>query len=350
MRLFEHPLYRASLERVLDDVNLDFLKGASVLVTGATGMVGSCLIDVLALWNATHDHSCRLIALSRGEDTAKERFSHLWTESTFSFIPQDVSLPIKEMGEVTYILHGASNADPVQLALHPANTLFSNIFGTKNLLDYGLLHGMKRFLLVSSGEVYGHPFSLESGFPEDYCGPLDLGSPRTCYPEGKRAAEVLCQSYRQEYDADIVIARPCHLFGPTMTNRDSRAVSEFLRDAAAGRPITIKSTGQLERSHCYIVDAIQALLMILQLGESGHAYNIAVPECQATILHFAETAAEIAGSSVIMTAPTPIETRGYSSVRRMVLDCRKLENLGWKSHYALKDGVQETIQILSELR
>lgn len=348
MNIFEHPLYCASLERVLKDVNLDFLKDESVLVTGATGMVGSCLVDVLALWNSNQDHPCHIKALSRNEDTAKARFSYLWTNKTFSFISQDISAPMQEIGKISYILHGASNADPVQLALHPADTLFSNILGTRNLLDYGLRHSMKRLLLISSGEVYGHPNSMETGFPEEYCGPLDLGNPRTCYPEGKRAAEVLCQNYRQEFGVDIVIARPCHLFGPTMTNQDSRAASEFLRSAALGHPITLKSDGRLERSHCYIVDAIQAMLLILRSGESGQAYNIASPGCQATIRHFAETAAEIGGSQVTVTTPTSTETKGYSSVRRMVLDCRKLENLGWKSYYALKDGIQETLQILSK--
>ena len=349
MRLFEHPVYRASLERVLTDVNLDFLKDASVMVTGATGMVGSCLIDALALWNTAQNTPCRIMALSRSEDRAKERFSCIWKEPTFSFLAQDIAEPVREFGEVSYIFHGASNADPVQYALHPTDTFFSNILGTKNLLDYGLNHGAKRLLLISSGEIYGHPSSMETSFSEDYCGPLDLTNPRSCYPEGKRAAEVLCQIYRQEFDANVVIARPCHLFGPTMTARDSRAVSEFLRAAVSGSPIKLKSTGQVERSHCYIVDAIKALLTILKLGESGQAYNIASPGCQATIRCFAETTAEVAGSQVVISTPTSLEARGYSTVKRTILDCQKLQNIGWESHYTLKEGIQETLQILSEL-
>lgn len=234
------------------------------------------------------------------------------------------------------------------MAKYPADTLLANVLGTKNLLEYGLAQGMERFLFVSSGEAYGQPDENQDDFVEGYCGPLDLTSPRSCYPEGKRAAEVLCQSYRSQFGADVVIVRPCHLFGPTMSRSDSRAVAEFLWAAAEGRDIVLKSDGLKERSHCYVADAVQGLLAALEKGESGQAYNIADRRYQMTIRAFAEQAAEAGGCRVVFDLPSDMESRGYSRVSRQVLDAGKLEGLGWKPGYSIENGVAEAIRILRE--
>ena len=201
-------------------------------------------------------------------------------------------------------------------------------------------------MFVSSGEVYGQPDSEMSDFTEDYCGPLDLSSPRTCYPEGKRAAEVLCQSYISQCNADAVIVRPCHLFGPTARRNDSRAVSEFLWSAAEGRDIVLKSEGLLERSHCYVPDAARGILLALLAGECGAAYNIANRRYEMRIRYFAEKAAEAGGSRVIFDLPSELERRGYSRSARMVLDAGKLEKLGWTPSEV--PAIEETVQILRE--
>lgn len=209
-----------------------------------------------------------------------------------------------------------------------------------------MAHGMKRFLFVSSGEVYGQSNGAADAFTEDCCGPLDLSSPRSCYPEGKRAAEVLCQSYISQYGADAVIVRPCHLFGPTMTGRDSRAVSEFLWNAADGRDIVMKSAGLLERSQCYIVDAARAVLTVLVKGECGGVYNIADKRYQMRICDFAQQAARAGGCQVICKEPSELERAGYSKVSRAVLDASRLETLGWRPQ--VKNGIPETVAILRE--
>ena len=293
-------------------------------------MLGRCLTDVLRSWGR-----CRVIVLGRSVPADGNSWRH------------DVSKPLTELSEsVDYIIHAASSADPVRMAADPVGTLLANVQGTKNLLDYGLTHGMRRFLFVSSGEVYGQPDSEMSDFTEDYCGPLDLSSPRTCYPEGKRAAEVLCQSYISQCNADAVIVRPCHLFGPTARRNDSRAVSEFLWSAAEGRDIVLKSEGLLERSHCYVPDAARGILLALLAGECGAAYNIANRRYEMRIRYFAEKAAEAGGSRVIFDLPSELERRGYSRSARMVLDAGKLEKLGWTPSEV--PAIEETVQILRE--
>ena len=340
MCVTESAEYVRELEEVLAELDLSALRGRTVMVTGAAGMLGSCVVDLLRQYGR-----CRVIAVGRDAASGEARFGPAIPSCVF--LGHDVCRPMPETGETAdYIIHAASNADPVRMSQDPVGTLLSNVQGTKNLLDYGLTHGMKRFLFVSSGEVYGQPEDSMEGFPEEYCGPLDLFSPRSCYPSGKRAAEVLCQSYVRQHATDAVIVRPCHLFGPTMTARDSRAVSEFLRSAANGQDIVMKSAGQLERSHCYIVDAVRALFLVLLRGECGRAYNIADRRYQMRICDFAQRAARAGGSQVIWEAPSEVERSGYARTSRAVLDPSRLEALGWRG---LNDhAIEKTVAILRE--
>jgi len=351
MNLLNSEIYRSSLERLYTGIDLDFLNGSTILVTGASGMLGSCLVYALCVWNQSQITPCQIVATSRNLEAARQRFDPVWEEEFFSFQAQDVCGQPDGLPEhVDYIIHAASSADPVSMAKYPVDTLMANVLGAKNLLDYGKDHGMKRFLYLSSGEVYGQPSANMDAFTEEYYGPLDLSNPRSCYPEGKRAAEVLCQNYISQYRVDAVIARPCHLFGPTMTGQDSRAVSEFLRRAAAGEDIQLKSAGMLERSHCYVVDAVKALLMILGCGECGQAYNIADRRYQMTVRAFAEQAAQAGQCRVAYAQPSQLEARGYTRATRMVLNASRLEALGWRPEARNTNAIRETVDILRQVQ
>lgn len=342
MRITENLRYAAALEHAQMSTDLSPLRGKTVLVSGATGMLGSCVTDLLRCYG-----QCGVIAMGRDAVSAEKRFGP--DIEPYCFWQHDVCEPLTERlpVQVDYIIHAASNADPVRMAADPVGTLLSNIEGTKHLMDYGMLHGMRRFLFVSSGEVYGQPNAALDDFTEDYCGPVDLSNPRSCYPAGKRAAEVLCQSYIRQYGIDAVIVRPCHLFGPTMRRSDSRAVSEFLWNAAYGKDIVMKSAGAIERSHCYVVDAALALLTALLKGSCGTAYNIADRRYQMTIRDFAQKAADAGGCQVIFDVPSDLERAGYSRVSRAVLDSSRIEALGWSP--CAQAGICETIDILREL-
>ena len=344
--LINNLLYTSSLEKWFSSLPLEKLNGQTVMVTGATGMIGSCLVDMLCHWNRCGGN-VRIVATSRNVSRLQDRFGA--ENDRLQFVQWDVEEIMGADITVDYIIHSASNADPVSYANYPVQTLLANVLGVNTLLDFGRHHGLKRILYVSSGEMYGQPDENFSDFVEGYCGPVDYSSARACYPAGKRSAEVLCQSYIKQYDMDAVIVRPCHIFGPTMTRSDSRAASEFLRNAAAGKPIVLKSAGLVERSHCYVADAAAAILLTMLKGEKGSAYNIADPDYRMTIRVFAEKAAQAGGYQVIYADPSDAEKAGYSPVSRAVLNSDKLQNLGWHPNHQDFSAIELTVNILREI-
>ena len=351
MKLTENEAYLDSLERSVRRCDLRFLEGKAVLISGASGMLGSCFADLLMQWNRGQAAPCRVVAVGRSGEKLRARFAAYLGSGVFEAVSQDVSLPLQGFpGKADYIVHAASAADPVSMGKAPVEIMLANILGTKNLLDYGISHGMRRFLYVSSGEVYGQPDAVMSDFTEDYMGPLDLSSPRSCYPEGKRAGEVLCQSYISQHGADAVIVRPCHLFGPTQTATDSRAASVFMRSAAEGKDIVLKSPGQLRRSQCYVIDAAKGLLAALRGGACGGAYNIADRQYQMTVRQLATEAARAGGCRVVFETPTDAEVTTYSRARHMVLDAAKLRGLGWRAERRERSAIRETVEILREIQ
>lgn len=237
---------------------------------------------------------------------------------------------------------------PIFFAQKPVEVIKSNIDGVANLMEYGLQHGMQRFLYVSSGEVYGEGDGRE--FTEDYSGYVNCATPRACYPSSKRAAETLCVSYAAEYGADVVIARPCHVYGPRFTEQDNRVYAQFIRNVLHGEDIEMKSTGEQFRSWCYVVDCVSALLHILLKGESGEAYNIADAESNISIRELAEMIAHIGGKNVVIDIPENDEKKGFNVVSKSVFSTNKIELLGWKPKTRIGLGIKKTIRELKNER
>ncbi len=316
------------------------LGGCNILVTGATGLIGGCLVDVLM---ARPGRSYRVFASGRNAARAGQRFARYAGDPGFCFIEHDVSQKPAFSKEFHYIVHAAGGAAPAAFAASPVEVMRANFNGTDNLLAYGMAHGLRRFLYVSSGEVYGQG---SSGKPFSECdsGYVDCATARACYPSAKRAAETLCASYAAEHGANVVIARPCHTYGPHFTESDNRVYAQFIRNVLRGEDIVMKSDGLQERSWCYVADCASALLHILLKGESGQAYNVADPTSHFTIRELAEAVAQIAGRKVRTELPPEAERRGYSVVTHAVFDTRKLESLGWRAAGRWQDKMRATIE------
>lgn len=330
-------------EDILNIASLDLpwskLSGCNILVTGATGLIGGSLVDALML-NPNKDY--QVYASGRNEERARKRFAEFADDLAFHFVKYDVLEPLESDVDFDYIIHAASNASPNFFATKPVEVIKSNIQGLSNLMEYGLSHGMKRMLYVSSGEVYGEGDGRV--FTEDYSGYVNCTSPRSCYPSSKRAAETLCVSYAQEYGADVVIARPCHTYGPHFTEADNRVYAQFIRNVLRGEDIIMKSTGAQFRSWCYVVDCVSALLHILLKGENRQAYNIADASSNISIKELAEMIAGIGGKKVVIDLPSDAEKAGFNVVTKSVFDTTKLSSLGWAIDGSMKDKMYKTIK------
>ena len=346
MSIIENKIYLQALDRIARNLSV---KEGSILVTGATGLIGSCMVDALLYANRCCDCHFKVYVLGRSREKMQKRFSYIQDEDQLVYIEQDICAPFGEAYDLDYIIHGASNADPRAYSLYPAETLLTNIYGTKNMLEYCKDHKSTRLLLTSTFEVYGRMEGVEE-YREDMSGVINMNQIRSCYPESKRCAEILMRCYGEEYQVDWVIARLCSIYGPTMSASDSKAHAQFIRNALNGQDIVLKSEGLQRRTYCYVMDAADALFKVLFEGVSKEAYNISNEESVATIAQVAQTAAKISGRKVTFELPDEVEKRGFSAPQNCVLNNEKLRALGWKGKYTLEEGLSQTIAIMKELQ
>lgn len=320
------------------------LEDKNILITGATGLIGSCIVEVL-LYNPKRQ--CHVYAAGRNEQRAMKRFEAFANDKRFHFFTYDVTEPLSSSIDFHYIIHAASNASPNFFAEKPVEVMMSNINGVNNLLMYGKEHHLERFLFVSTGEVYGEGDGRV--FTEDYQGYVNINSPRSCYPSSKRAAETLCAAYSKEYGIDYIIARPCHTYGPHFTEADNRVYAQFIRNVLNGEDIIMKSTGSQMRSWCYVVDCVSAILHILLKGNEGEAYNIADAESNISIRELAEMIARIGGKEVIIQLPSDAEKQSFNPVTKSVFATDKLQSLGWSITGQMIDKIKSTIEEIKTL-
>lgn len=349
--LFNNELYKEDLRSLLNiDISLEKLMGSKILITGATGMIGSFIVDLLMHYNEVTNYDINIFAMSRKKESLAKRFKTHMRKSNFHIIEHDVNFPLTCNYVFDYIIHAASNAYPQAFSTDPVGTIMGNIWGTYNLLEYARQNNTRRLLFVSSGEVYGQGTAEINSFEESYNGYVDSTNPRSCYPNGKRAAETLCASFTKQYEIDTVIARPCHTYGPTATLKDNRVSAQFINNILSDNDIVLKSQGLQLRSYCYVADCASAILTILLEGQTGQAYNIANTNSNITIREMAELIAKISGKKVIFDLPDEIEKSGYNPVTQSVLNANKLEGLGWSAKYNMEKGLVQTIEILEGIQ
>ena len=315
----------------------------NILIAGATGLIGTALVRHLIAQGHYH-----VWALGRNEHRARQRFAHEWHHPQFHYINHDITQPLSHLHHTFHhIIDAASSAAPHHYSTDPVGVMKGNLLGVINLLDYGIEHGLERFLYISSGESYGQGDGRI--FTEDYSGYVDPMSFRSCYPSSKRAAETLCASYAHQWGISTMVARPCHIYGPYFTESDNRVYAQFIRNVLRGEDIIMKSTGSQYRSWCHVDDCVRALLTILHHGQSGQAYNIADPGSNITIRQLAEMIADIAQRRVIIDLPDDIERAGYNPVSQSIFSTQKLQELGWTITGTMRQKMEDTIRQAAQL-
>ena len=331
-----HPLYKEDIHNILSIKGIDCLKNKSFLITGATGMVGTMLIDAL-----TAIEGVKIIAVGRNRQKIKERWKQY---DGFSFLEHDVCKPFPESLQADYILPMASNTHPLAYSQYPIETIMINIKGCEHALNLADKIGAT-VVFTSTNEIYGNARENED-FYEDYNGILNLSNARSCYNESKRTCEAMCQSYKEEHGTKVKIARLCRIFGPTMLMSDSKASSQFIKKALSGEDIILKSEGKQYFSYTYVADAVMGLLTVLLNGEYGVAYNVSSEKTNIRLRDFAQLCAEACNKNVVFDLPTEVENKGFSTAQRAILNNDRIKNIGFQPVYGMREAILRTIEIL----
>lgn len=300
-----------------------------VVVTGGGGFVGSHLCEALL---RRGDTVCCLDNFCTGEP---ENVAHLRDAPRFRLIHADVTAPFDVPGAVDAVAHLASPASPPDYHRLAVETLAVGSRGTENALRLAQRHGA-RFLLTSTSEVYGDPEVHPQ--PEEYWGHVNPVGPRSVYDEAKRFAEALSMAYRRSHGVDVGIVRIFNTYGPRMRPHDGRVVSTFVRQALAGRPLTLYGDGSQTRSFCYVDDLVRGLLAMLDSDLSGPV-NLGNPS-ERTVRELAELVLRSTGSpSRIVYRPLPVD----DPARRRPVINRAVEQLGWMPRVPLDEGLRRTV-------
>lgn len=324
------------------------LKNKSILITGASGLIGSYLVDVIMYKNINHNLNCTLYAIGRNVNNAKKIFASYWNLKNFQFISHDINFPLifNKIEKIDYVVHMASNTHPVVYSTDPIGTITSNVIGTYNLLEFSIKHKATRFTFISSNEIYGENRKDVEFFNEEYCGYINCNTMRAGYPESKRCGEALCQAYKKQKNLNIVIPRLTRSYGPTILKTDTKAISQFISKGVAGEDIILKSSGTQYYSYTYVGDAVSGLITTILKGKDGEAYNIADESSDIMLKDLALIVANYSGKRIIFQIPDEVEKAGYSIATKARLDGSKIKNLGWKARYNIHDGIIRTMQIL----
>lgn len=345
--MFNSKLYLSDLKRVLENIDYKNLKDKSIFISGSCGLICSYLVDLIIYANEYYDNNTTIYALSRSEDKLKERFSYYYGNKLFKPVISNVESKL-DIDSLDYIIHGASNANPKLYIEDPVGTMNANYIGMYNLLELAKKNNSK-VVYISSSDVYGETTKDKEFLTETDSGLVNFLDVRNSYATSKRAAENLCISYSSEYDVDVKIVRPVHIFGPTQTKSDSRAVSDFIRNVCNGEDIVMKSDGSSVRSYCYVGDLATALFKVLFDSKKGEVYNISNNNNIVSIKELATMISSIGNQKLVIELPSDYVAKKIdSNVKVIKLDNSKIKSIGWEPNTSVKEGLNLTINIIKE--
>lgn len=343
-------IVREDIESIIDSSCVDWntFKGKTVLITGANGMLPSYMALTFLRLNQRFDLNIKLICLVRNKAKADIVFSDFIGDKNLDFIVQDVSSPISYEGELHYIIHAASQASPKYYGIDPVGTAKANLLGTINLLELARTKSLESFLFFSSGGIYGDFNEDDSVMVEDSYGIIDPIKVRSCYFEGKRMAENLCVDYNYQYGIPTKIVRVFHTLGPNVNLTDGRAFSDFCNSIINNRDIVLKSDGSVERSFCYITDAVKGYFKVLTNGRCAYPYNVGNPYNLISIKSLAYLLVELYSYKKLHVRVS-IDCNDITyfamktNVKRNIPSISRLEKLGWVPTVPIADTFKRVI-------
>lgn len=315
----------------------ELLSGSTVLVTGATGLIGSALIKTLNAANEEYGFDIKIIGQIRNEEKAK---------AIFGSIIQNILLTNQFDQPCDYIIHTVSPTASKFFIEHPVETIKASVESTFAVLESARKH-KANMVYLSSMEQYGVPYNPRENMSEEKIGIIDHLSVRSSYSESKRMCECMCVSYASEYGVNVKIARLAQTFGAGMSLSDNRMPMQFARAAAERKDIILHTEGKSISNFVYLTDALSGILTIMAHGLPGQAYNVCNDRETRSVKEIAKLVAqEIAEGEIAVRTIIPAQNMGYAADVEMYLDSNKLRKLGWEPEVSMAEAYKRLVETL----
>lgn len=312
----------------------------TILISGATGLIGSLIIKAILVANQEHQANVQIVALARNKDKVNEIFGEQVQSENLQFIYQDICQPILFEQNVDYIVHTANSTNSKYFITNPVETIDSIYSGSKTILEFAKSKKVSGLVYLSSMEVFGATDANKEVIFEQDLGYLDILNVRSSYSESKRLVECMCKSYAEQYGLNVKVARLAQTFGAGISKNENRVFAQFARSAIRGEDIVLHTKGDSMGNYCYTTDVIKAIILLLQKGEKGQSYTVVNENSSMTIYQMAELVAkEIANDKIKVIYDIPKENCfGYAPKTTMRLSSQKLRELGWEPSVGLKES------------
>lgn len=317
---------------------------STVLVTGATGLVGSLIVKSMLYANQVLNAQITVLASVRNLEKATDTFADFSNESLI-FVTDSLLSPLYFDQSIDFIVHAASITASKEMVENPTGVLLTAFESTRNLLEYVKSHPSCKMVYISSMEYYGQVEDDYTNVTEDKLGYIDLSKPRSCYPESKRVCETLCNAYVVQYNLNVCSARLAQTFGAGVPLSDNRVFAQFAKSALNKTDIILHTMGQSEGNYCYTADTVYGIFVLLQKGEKGQSYNVA--RNHSTILNMAKMVADKIGNNQIkaeVRIPENLGGLGYAPDVKLKLNSDKLKSLGWQPEMDLENMFKRMIR------
>lgn len=327
---------------------------STVVITGAAGMIGSCIVNSVVEVIEKHHLDITIYAIEYSSDRIDATLQDSLKKSYVHLVETDITKSVKIEGRVDYIIHTAGvTGGSKQHIEYPVKTIDVALFGTKNILELAKEKQSKGMVFLSSLEIYGNAESENGNIDESNFGSVDVTCVRSSYSESKRMCENMCCAYAAQFGLRICSVRLTATFGSGINYRDNRVFAQFARSIIEKKDIILKSNGSTERNYCDVEDAACAILCVLLHGKTGNSYNVANMDTAVSIKELAEHFIHLyveSGIQLKFDIVLDIEKLGYNKAICVKLNSEKLMKLGWKPYYSLDDMIQHLVSYMEQHR
>ena len=346
-----NSIMRNDIENIADSGCFSSFDKETIMVTGATGLVGSMFVKSVLRYNQKYNHSVHVLAMVRNLEKASRLYTDYEKEECLDVIEWDINCSLQYDGNIDYIVHGASITASKSFVEYPVETVKTAVQGSINVLEVAKEKNVKGIVYLSSVEVYGgfENDGVKRISETDY-GYIDFLKTRSSYSESKKMVENIFFSYFSEYEVKTKIARLTQTFGSGVAYNDSRVFAEFARCAVEGKDIVLHTKGETVRNYCYIIDAITAIATILVHGELGCAYNVAGDNTVVSIYEMANRFVKYSNHDISVKIQNDInEGMGYNPIVKIELVNELIKTLGWTSQCDIDMAIKNFLEYMREI-